>query len=77
MKKNTKIAALLLACTMFTIASPAGISTVQASADTTAVSQNARHSIISWRFKTVDGVVYKRLYDYSSDTWIGDWIKVS
>lgn len=77
MKKNTKIAALLLACTVFTIASPADMSTVQASANTTTVSQNARHSIISWRFKTVDGVIYKRLYDYSSDTWIGDWIKVS
>lgn len=29
---------------------------------------------IRWRFKTVDGKVYKRLYNFSTKTWIGDWI---
>ncbi|MCI5597199.1 MAG: hypothetical protein MR380_10920 [Lachnospiraceae bacterium] len=29
---------------------------------------------IRWRYKTIDGKLYKRLYNYSTKTWIGDWI---
>lgn len=29
---------------------------------------------IRWKFKTVDGKTYKRLYNYSKNKWIGDWI---
>lgn len=31
---------------------------------------------IKWRYKTKNGKLYKRLYDYKHNTWIGDWILV-
>lgn len=32
--------------------------------------------IIEWRFKFEDGKAYKRLYNYSTRNWIGDWIYI-
>lgn len=29
----------------------------------------------AWKYKIVDGVLYKRLYNYTFGVWIGDWIK--
>lgn len=34
-----------------------------------------RNSDINWRYKTVKGVKYKRLYNIATSEWIGDWIK--
>ena len=31
---------------------------------------------IQYRFKIEDGKLYKRLYNYSTAEWIGDWIYV-
>lgn len=31
---------------------------------------------IGWRYKVVNGVLYKRQYDYTRMQWIGDWIRV-
>lgn len=32
--------------------------------------------IIKWRYKSVNGKLYKRLYNYSKGQWVGDWILV-
>lgn len=29
--------------------------------------------IIEWRYKTVNGVLYKRKFNYSKNKWIGSW----
>lgn len=29
--------------------------------------------IIKWRYKTVNGVLYKRKFNYSKNEWIGNW----
>lgn len=29
--------------------------------------------IIGWRYKTINGVVHKRQYNYSTEQWIGSW----
>lgn len=29
--------------------------------------------IIGWRYKAVDGKMYRRLYNYSKQQWIGNW----
>lgn len=29
---------------------------------------------IRWRYKNSKGKLYKRLYNYTKRTWIGDWI---
>ncbi|MHC5268843.1 hypothetical protein ACYSNO_06670 [Enterococcus sp. LJL98] len=33
--------------------------------------------IIGWRYKTENGKLYKRQFNYSKDKWIGDWILVN
>lgn len=30
--------------------------------------------IIDWRYKIEDGKMYKRLFNYSRNQWVGDWI---
>ena len=29
---------------------------------------------IVWKYKLINGKLYKRLYNATNDTWIGDWI---
>lgn len=36
----------------------------------------ARADIIGWRYKTENGKVYKRLFNYTKNEWIGDWVQV-
>lgn len=33
-----------------------------------------RAYIIEWRYKVIDGHLYKRLYNATTEEWIGDWI---
>lgn len=35
-----------------------------------------RNNTISWRYKLIGDTLYKRLYDYSNECWIGEWIPV-
>lgn len=48
---------------------------VQASTDTETTIQ-PRQDRIEYRYKIEDGKLYKRLYNYSTGEWIGDWIYV-
>lgn len=36
--------------------------------------RDARAEKIGYLYKTVNGKLYKRLYNFSRDEWIGDWI---
>lgn len=29
--------------------------------------------MIEWRYKDVNGVLYRRLYNYSKECWVGEW----
>lgn len=31
---------------------------------------------IGWKYKNINGKPYKRLYNFSKDQWIGNWIPV-
>lgn len=33
----------------------------------------ARSPIIEYRYKIIDGELYRRLFNYSDGYWIGDW----
>lgn len=35
-----------------------------------------RANDIRYRYKSINGKLYKRLYNYSTGEWIGDWIPV-
>lgn len=37
---------------------------------------NPQSDNIGWRFKTENGKTYKRLYNYTTKKWIGNWILV-
>ena len=50
------------------------ISTAQSSASDSSITPQSDD--IGWRYKTVNGKLYKRLYNYSTNQWIGDWILV-
>lgn len=43
--------------------------------DDSKVLADPRADIIDWRYKIVDGIVYKRLFNYSKNQWIGEWIR--
>lgn len=34
-----------------------------------------RGDVIEWRYKTVNGVLYKRKYNKTTHKWIGKWVK--
>lgn len=39
------------------------------------LNENSVYSdIYVWRYKIIDDVLYKRLYNTSTQTWVGDWI---
>lgn len=62
---------LLLACMISTFSyHSAAFMTVSASEIT------PKSDDIRWRYKTVNGITYKRLFNYTTRTWIGDWIPV-
>ena len=34
----------------------------------------APHSdMIEWRYKLIDGVLYRRLFNYTQECWVGEW----
>lgn len=35
-----------------------------------------REDIIRWRYKTINGSLYRRKYNYTKKIWIGNWEKV-
>lgn len=52
---------------------PASNLSVQAATSSEIIAQPQRDDI-RWRFTIMDNKVYKRLYNYSTCNWIGDWI---
>lgn len=32
-----------------------------------------RSDVIKWRYTTINGVTYRRLYNYTTGEWIGPW----
>ena len=37
---------------------------------------NPKAEDIRWVYKTIGNTLYKRLYNFTKDEWIGDWILV-
>jgi hypothetical protein len=37
---------------------------------------NPRADIIEWRYKTINGYLYRRKYNYTKHKWIGHWERV-
>lgn len=72
---------ILFAAISLTLSLPFGMD-VHASDSNTADGTAASSSEISprkfsyeWRYKIINGVLHKRLYNHTLGVWIGDWVK--
>lgn len=72
----------LLICSTLAVALPSlsvtsfaepAIST-EAEADEAVSAVTARKAITEWRYKVINGKLYKRLYDTTHEKWLTDWI---
>ena len=76
---QTFIIFLLLLCMIPCLpadASPFETSVSVSDTDNDILSIETRASDIGWRYKSVNGVLYKRKYEYTLRKWIGKWIRV-
>lgn len=73
----------LLICSTLTVALPSlSVTSFAAPAAATEVEAIeagsaviARKPITKWYYKTINGQLYKRLYDTTNEKWLTDWIK--
>ncbi len=77
MKKLFKSLTILLL--IITISGSIGVQAFAYSpiTDDTTSFVSPRADIIDWRYKTENGKLYKRLFNYTKEQWVGDWILVS
>lgn len=84
MRKTKLFLACVATLSIMSFIVPAGADAQEAcqgvTCETEAASTGERAEIrktnIYWRYKTLNGRVYKRLFDYEKDVWVGDWILV-
>ena len=74
MKKRVKLIPVYLL--VFSLFAPCNIthSTYTATPQKISISPR-RGDVIEWRYKTVNGVLYKRKYNKTTHKWIGKWVK--
>ena len=73
-KRLFSLTLVIAVCSGFTLAEQSAfslsIAPIKAAQATTIT---PRAPIIEWRFKAVDGKLYKRQYNCSTQEWIGEW----
>lgn len=76
-KKKIKLAAFVgVACmSLGVLLGPVSTLPTQAAASREETVMPMSHAI-SWMYEVRDNKIYKRLYNYSTCNWIGDWIYV-
>ena len=74
MKKKVKLIPVYLL--IFSLFSPCTTQAAAYTATPQKISISPRRSDkIEWRYKTVNGVLYKRKYNKTTHEWIGKWVK--
>ena len=72
--KKKLITLLGIACFGVTVlCSPVTTLTVEAAAPSTEDTVSPNADAISYRYKEVDGKLYRRLFNYTTNEWVGDW----
>lgn len=78
LKKNLLLGVSVVALTVMTATSWGGtVNAYRAAAAPTVIGAGAitpYSAIIDWRYKVEDGRLYRRLYNYTEQCWVGDWI---
>ena len=76
--KTTKTLFITLICSfIFSLTTPSSIAFANHTLITSnvyAASTDATHTIV-WKYKTLNGVLYKCRYNQTTRKWIGKWIK--
>ncbi len=65
----------ILACSLCLVATPAVTLPVEAAAGTEE-GINPRSDTYVWIYKEIDGKRYKRLFNNSTQEWVGEWIYI-
>lgn len=73
-KISIKLIMLLSLVTLFSMGIP---STSEAANINSPNVGQPRKDITGWRYKKENGHLYKRMYNYSKECWIGGWILVA
>ena len=55
------------------LAAPLSVSAMSPSSDQPALSDVERKPDIDWQYTVIDGVLYRRLFNYSTKTPLSDW----
>ncbi|TCK98123.1 hypothetical protein EDC19_0541 [Natranaerovirga hydrolytica] len=85
--RNKKLLLFVLAMLAFTLSTNLYAQTITTNnpyfstntVETTFISKSDEYiavpfrDIIEWRYKAVDGELYRRQYNYSKQKWIGEW----
>lgn len=74
-KKIKRIIQKIIFCLLLSVSllCPHSLS-VQAASPPSSASVMSDH--IAWKYKTENGHKYKRLFNYNTNKWIGDWILI-
>ncbi len=76
-KKHSKLATLftVMGLSLATFCCPISVLTTQAAVVTDETVDPCADDI-QWRYTIMNNKIYKRLFNYSTNVWIGDWIYV-
>ncbi len=72
MKKRILATSIICLSVLFNL-TPSTAYAKQTIYDDICVTSVTRSSKTEWRYKFVNGLMYRRLYDLDNDCWIGDW----
>lgn len=73
MKKIIILLSLTLTLNPFTVFASVNTPVNTVIADSVDQEISPISDIIGWRYKTINGKIYKRQYNYSKEKWIGEW----
>lgn len=74
MKKIKKL--VMLSLTLLLISATLNSPQILLNHNAKQISYHVKSSKIDWRFKFINNQLYKRLFNYTTNSWIGDWILV-
>ena len=74
--KKIYVALGLALCSMSLLGAPKTALNVQAAGDDVKIEEPSRSDYLVWIYKKEDGALWKRLWNASTEEWVGEWIFV-
>lgn len=73
MKNLFRTTFMLLMCAVISLGAGGQVYAYSAPIDSSADYVSPQADIIEWRYKVENGNLYRRLFNYTQNKWIGDW----